>query len=270
MPSRWAKTGTRASACTRATRLLPPRGTITSIVAVEAGEHRAHRGAVGRRHDLDRVRGQAGGGEALAAGQSTDGARRRRGSPSRRAGCTALPALRHSAPASAVDVGAALVDHADDAERRRHALDVQAVRPVPRGDHAADGVGQRRRSPRTPRRDGLEPGGVERQPVEEGSPWCRAPPPPRRRGHWRRGWRGAAARMAAAPARSAAFLARGAARRRAARAAARAAPAHAPASGRGDIASPSVIACQSHRRRRPSFRSRSAMSSRWTIAARPA
>ena len=32
MPSRWAKTGTRASFCTRATRVLPPRGTMTSIV----------------------------------------------------------------------------------------------------------------------------------------------------------------------------------------------------------------------------------------------
>ena len=31
MPSRWPMTGTRASCCTRATRLLPPRGTITSM-----------------------------------------------------------------------------------------------------------------------------------------------------------------------------------------------------------------------------------------------
>jgi len=31
MPSRCAKTGTRASCCTRATRLFPPRGTITSM-----------------------------------------------------------------------------------------------------------------------------------------------------------------------------------------------------------------------------------------------
>ena len=31
MPSRWAKTGTRASRCTRPTSPLPPRGTITSI-----------------------------------------------------------------------------------------------------------------------------------------------------------------------------------------------------------------------------------------------
>ena len=40
------------------------------------------------------------------------------------------------------DVGAALEDDADDAERRAHALDVQAVGAVPFGDHFADRIGQ--------------------------------------------------------------------------------------------------------------------------------
>ncbi len=43
----------------------------------------------------------------------------------------ALPALRHSAAASAVTFGPALVDDADDAERHAHALDGHAVRPRP-------------------------------------------------------------------------------------------------------------------------------------------
>ena len=40
-------------------------------------------------------------------------------------------------------VRAALEDDADDAERRRDALDRQAVRPLERGEHAADRIGQR-------------------------------------------------------------------------------------------------------------------------------
>ena len=43
------------------------------------------------------------------------------------------------------DVRPALVDDADDAERRAHALDMQAVRPVPCGDHLADRVRAARR-----------------------------------------------------------------------------------------------------------------------------
>ena len=41
------------------------------------------------------------------------------------------------------DVRAALEDDADDAERRAHALDVEAVRPVPFGDDRADRIGKR-------------------------------------------------------------------------------------------------------------------------------
>ena len=44
MPSRCASTGTRASACTRATRLLPPRGTIMSIGPARAASRRPRRG----------------------------------------------------------------------------------------------------------------------------------------------------------------------------------------------------------------------------------
>jgi hypothetical protein len=39
-------------------------------------------------------------------------------------------------------VRAALIDDADDAERRAHAFDLQPVRAVPGGDDRADGIGQ--------------------------------------------------------------------------------------------------------------------------------
>ena len=80
---------------------------------------------------------------------------------------TALPALRQSAPASAVTFGPALEDHADDAERRAHALDMEAVGPVPFGHHRADRIGQRGdlAQPVDHRGDALV---GELQPVEEG------------------------------------------------------------------------------------------------------
>ncbi len=40
------------------------------------------------------------------------------------------------------DVGPALIDHADDAQRRPHPFDVKAVRTVPFGDDRTDRVGQ--------------------------------------------------------------------------------------------------------------------------------
>ena len=64
------------------------------------------------------------------------------------------------------DVRAALVDHADDAERRRDALDREAVRPLEGGEHAPDRVGQRG-DLLDAARDCLDAGGVESQTVEE-------------------------------------------------------------------------------------------------------
>ena len=65
------------------------------------------------------------------------------------------------------DVRPALEDHADDAERRAHALDVQAVGRVPLGDHRPTGSGRAAIARRpSPCRDALL---VERQAVEEGA-----------------------------------------------------------------------------------------------------
>ena len=61
----------------------------------------------------------------------------------------------------------ALVDDADDAERRRHPLDPEAVGSLEGCEHAADGVGQRRNF-----FDGaghrLDAGFAKRQAVDEG------------------------------------------------------------------------------------------------------
>ena len=148
MPSRCANTGTRASSCTRATRLLPPRGTITSMAPSRPFEHQADRLAVGGRHELDGGFGQAR--RAQAARQARlDGAARvvavRAAAQDR--GVAGLEAQRAGVGRH---VRPALVDDADDAERHAHALDVEAVGPRPaapsrcRPDRAA------RRSPPAP------------------------------------------------------------------------------------------------------------------------
>ncbi len=62
------------------------------------------------------------------------------------------------------DVRPALVDHADHAERRAHALDPEAVRPLPGGRHLAHRVGQRGNGTDAFGHAG-EPRPVERQPV---------------------------------------------------------------------------------------------------------
>ena len=140
MPSRCANTGTRASFWTRSTRLLPPRGTITSRLPERpfSISPTAARSVVGtswiaccrqagrlqpfdqagmdRRRRIQRIR---------AAAQD----HRIAGLEAERAGVG-----RH--------VGPALVDDADDAERRAHALDMQAVRPIPFGNHLADRIGE--------------------------------------------------------------------------------------------------------------------------------
>jgi hypothetical protein len=55
MPSRCAKTGTRASDWTRATRLFPPSRHDHVNRTIETLQHFADSGAVGHRHDLDRI-----------------------------------------------------------------------------------------------------------------------------------------------------------------------------------------------------------------------
>ena len=88
---------------------------------------------------------------------------RRLSEPPRR--ITALPALRQSAPASAVTLGRLSIDDADDAERRAHALDVQPVgpRPIRRSRRRPDRAARRSRA--MPSAMPAMRAGVERQPV---------------------------------------------------------------------------------------------------------
>ena len=154
------------------------------MAAVEAGEHVADGGAVGRRHELDRGLGQSG---ALQAGDEggMDGERRveafRAGAQDRR-----VAGLDGQRAGVGRHVGAAFVDDADDAERHAHALEAQAVGPRPFGQHRADRIGQLG--------DLLDALGhrfdarlVEQQPVDE----CRRAARPRARlrdpWRWRRG-----------------------------------------------------------------------------------
>ena len=79
------------------------------------------------------------------------------------AGVAGLQAKR---PGIGRDVGAALEDDADHAERGGDTLEPQPVRLLPLGEHPADGI----REPGDVLercRDGFETAGVEHQPVEE-------------------------------------------------------------------------------------------------------
>ena len=145
MPSRCANTGMRLSRCTRSISDWPPRGTITSMKSVIVSMMpTAARSVVG-------TGWIAASGSPAARSPSCRQARiardeKKLSEPPRR--IAALPALRHSAPASAVTFGPRLVDHADHAERHPHARDVEAVRPPPARELRADRIVEQRRSPR--------------------------------------------------------------------------------------------------------------------------
>ena len=183
MPSRWAKTGTRASFCTRSTRLLPPRGMMTSRLPRKPFQHLADGGAVGGRHQLDGVFRQVGGLQPLdQAGMDGGGGIERiraAAQDHRIAGLEAERAgiRRHVRPA--------LIDDADDAERRAHALDMQAVRPVPCGDDVADRIAEFGDFADAVGH-GADARRVELQPVHEGGRKPGLPRHSRCRWHWRR------------------------------------------------------------------------------------
>ena len=132
--------------------------------AVEALQHQADRGAVARRHQRDRVLGQAGVAQALGQ-RGMDGARR---AVAVRAAAQdhGVAGLQRQRAGVGGHVRPALVDHADHAERHAHALDGHAVRPGPGFRDLADRIGQRAHHVEAVghRRDALV---VERQPVEE-------------------------------------------------------------------------------------------------------
>ena len=151
----------------------------------EALEHLADRGARGERRARDRrfrqprllqPRDQAG----VDRGGRVEAVR----AAAQHHGVAAFQAERAGVRG---DVRPALVDDADDAERRRHPLDDEAVRAGERREHPADRIGQRR--------DVLEPAGhrldarLVRAPAGRGKP-ASDPWPCLRRGRarWRRGF----------------------------------------------------------------------------------
>ncbi len=134
-------------------------------IAVEPGQHLAHRGTVAGGDDLDRLGRQAGFAQAFDEAAMDRG----RGAEGIRAATQdgGIAGLEAEGAGIGGDVRPALEDDADDAERRAHALDVEPVRPVPCGGDAAHRVGEAG--------DLLQPRGHrfdarlgERQPVDEG------------------------------------------------------------------------------------------------------
>jgi hypothetical protein len=107
---------------------------------LEPAEHRSDCGAVGGRHELDRMFGQAGDVEARRQASVDRG-----GAPMRvRAAAQddGVPGLQAERAGIGGDVRAALEDDADHAKRRADALDLQPVGAVPLGDDRANRVGQ--------------------------------------------------------------------------------------------------------------------------------
>ncbi len=118
MPSRWASTGTRASFCTRSTRLLPPRGTIMSISpAALSIAPTAARSCVGSKlHDVGgnpafvRALGERGMDRAVRIDRFAAAAQQRR-----------IAGAHAQGRGIGGDVGAAFVDDPDQADRDAHA-----------------------------------------------------------------------------------------------------------------------------------------------------
>ena len=116
-------------------------------------QHRADRGAIGGGHQLDRVGGQAGGGEP-GDQRGVDRAVALPPLPIRRAGSRHCPPSTHRARGVGGDVGAAFVDDADHADRHAHARQARplgrSVRrsPAPTGSASAATARRRRPSPR--------------------------------------------------------------------------------------------------------------------------
>ena len=134
-------------------------------VAAEPGQHLSDGVARPRRDERDRGLGQSGRAEPL----DQAGVQRGRGMEAFRTAAQDRRIAGFEAERSRIgrDVRAALVDHADDAERRRHALDQKAVRPIETGQHAAHGIREFGDLLEAPGR-GLDPLVVEGEPVEGG------------------------------------------------------------------------------------------------------
>ena len=132
--------------------------------APQPREHETDGFAIRRRHELDggfgELCGSESGDEAVVDGAARVETFRTAAQDRRVTGFQAQPT------GVGGDVGAALVNDADDAERRAHALDGDAVRAVPGGDRCADRIGECGNF-LEPARDGVDAGGVEHQAIEE-------------------------------------------------------------------------------------------------------
>ena len=165
----------------------------------------------------------------------------------------------------------AFIDHADHAQGNADARDLEPIRPLPRGDHAANGVGQGGDLFK-PARHGFHAGLGQREPVDEGGG---APsglrPASRSRGVGFENMRHALAQRRGGGTQGAILLLRGCQGKHA-RGGLRLL-----ADGESSLARPSlsfvsaieVIASTVEMRLQPRSRS-NAMSSRWMSAARPA
>ena len=116
-------------------------------IAGETGQHFADRAAVAYRHQLDRIFRQLRDAKSFRHG-GVNGARRamRIRSAAQDRGIAGLQAKRAGIGG---DIGTALIDHANDADRRAHALDRHAVRPLPFLEHFADRIVQPCNHPET-------------------------------------------------------------------------------------------------------------------------
>ena len=133
-------------------------------IAVEAREHRANGGAIRRRDKRDRRFGK------LCGFQPRDKAGVNGGRRAQALGAAAqdrgVAGLQTQAAGVGGDIGPAFIDHADDAKRRRDALDLQAVRAIETRQNAADRVRQIGDLLQSTG-DRLDAGGIKRQPIEE-------------------------------------------------------------------------------------------------------
>ncbi len=109
---------------------------------VEAGQHHAHRRAIGGGHEANRAGGQIGLGEPRD--QAFVNRARRMKALRAAAQDRSVARLETQSPRVGRHIGPALIDDADDAERHAHTRDLETVRPRPGRDHLADGIGQAR------------------------------------------------------------------------------------------------------------------------------
>ena len=140
-----------ASCCPSPTSPLAARGTMTSERIGHDEQFPAQRRSRGSAPSWIRVLRQLRGPEARRAGHRP-AAREWKAFPTRRAGSPRCPFFKASARRHRRSRWGGFVDHADHAQRRAHALDVEPVRPVPFRDQAPTGSSLRRRPARRRRR----------------------------------------------------------------------------------------------------------------------